>query len=214
MRRIRQSYTSSSLGQLAERTMNPTGSASQAREALNPEFERLWIEYERRLRRMIAWRLDPRLAARFSPDDILQRAAIHAAQQFVKLSSSGMKPFSWLYRIVLDELIEVWRESSAEMRDVGREVRVPSGSVQSVALGFLKQVSSPSEKAMRKELQEEIRDVLEQLRDDDREILCMRFFDDLLPVEIALIKGCGANAISTAITRAKKKLRPILMKVS
>lgn len=177
------------------------------------EFERLWIEHERRLRQMIGWRLDRRLAARFGVDDILQRAAVRATRQFEKFPDTGLEPYSWLYRIVLDELIEVWRENSAEKRDAGRDVHVPSGSARQASMAFVTRASSPSAKAMRRELQEAIRSALELLSDDDREILCMRFFDDLPPNEIARIKDRTPNAISTAITRAKGKLRSILTKL-
>lgn len=195
--------------------MNQSGrsGADGNRPHFNPDFRRLWIENERRLRRMVEWRLGQRLAAKFSPDDILQRAVVRAARKFEKLADSGLDPFTWLYQVVQDELIEVWRENVAKRRDVNREVRVPSGSAERVSLGFLAQFSSPSERMIRKELQEEIRQALDQLHEDDREILCMRFFDDLPPVEIAKLKRLSANAVSTAITRAKKKLRPLLMKL-
>ena len=189
------------------------GGADGERSLFNPDFERLWIEHERRLLRMVEWRMGQRLAAKFCPDDILQRAAVQAARKFEKLAISGLDPFTWLYQVVQDELIEVWRENVAERRDVNREVRAPSGSAEHASMGFILQFSSPSEKAIRKELQEEIRQALDQLREEDREILCMRFFDDLPPAEIAKLKGYSANAVSTAITRAKKKLRPLLMKL-
>jgi RNA polymerase sigma-70 factor (ECF subfamily) len=195
--------------------MHDSGRASTdgRQPGFSPEFERLWIASERRLRRMVEWRLGDRLLARIGPDEVLQRGAIQAARKFDRLGESGMEPFSWLYRAVRDELIEIWRENVAEKRDVNREVQAPSGSAEQASLGFIVQFSSPSERVIRKELQEEIRLALDQLRDEDREILCMRFFDDLPPVEIAKIKGLSANAVSSAITRAKKKLRPLLAKL-
>jgi len=161
---------------------------------------------------MIQWRIGPRLAAKVSAEDILQRAALVAARKFEKLPETNMQPFTWLYQVVRDELTEVWREHAMEKRDVNREVRAPSGSAEHVSLGLIAQISSPSEKMMRRELQEEMRQALEQLKEDDREILCMRFFDELLPREIAVLKGLTPNTVSTAITRAKIKLRPLLMK--
>jgi RNA polymerase sigma-70 factor (ECF subfamily) len=205
----------SSLGHLAGSIMTHTGRAGAdgERPLFSPDFERLWIDSERRLRRMIEWRMNERLTAKVSPDDILQRAAVQAARKFDKLAESKLEPFTWLYQVVQDELIEVCRENTMEKRDVNREVRAPSGSAEHASLGLIAQFSSPSKKAIRQELQEEIRQALEQLRDEDREILCMRFFDDLLPAEIAAIKGQTANSISTAITRAKNKLRPLLLKL-
>jgi len=195
--------------------MNQSGQtgADSERPHFHPRFERLWIDSERRLRRMIEWRLGPRLSAKISPDDILQRAAVQAAGKFDKLAESGREPFTWLYQVVRDELIQVWRENVAAKRDVNREVRAPSGSAEQASLGLIQQFTSPSAKVMRREVQEEIRIALEQLREDDREILCMRFFDDLPPAEIAALTGQTPNAVSAAITRAKRKLRPLLMKL-
>jgi RNA polymerase sigma-70 factor (ECF subfamily) len=209
----RSTYTS--LGRMAGSLMElpVSGAAGQNRGHFNPEFERLWIEHHRRLSRMVEWRLIPPLAARVGHEEILQRAAIRAAKNFEALATSRMSPFSWLYRIVRDELIEVWRENLMERRDLNREVRAPSGSAEQASMGLVQRMTSPSENVNRQEMQEAIRQALEKLPDDDREILCMRFFDDMPPAEIAAVKCCTPNAVSTAITRAKAKLKPLLAKL-
>lgn len=51
---------------------------------------------------------------------------------------------------------------------------------------------------------------LQQLAVDDREILIMRFIDDLSPKEIAEILQETANVISVRLHRALKKLRELL----
>lgn len=51
---------------------------------------------------------------------------------------------------------------------------------------------------------------LKQLAVDDREILVMRFIDDLSPKEIANILQETANVISVRLHRALKKLRELL----
>lgn len=51
---------------------------------------------------------------------------------------------------------------------------------------------------------------LKQLANDDREILVMRYIDDLSPQEIAHVLGETANVVSVRLHRAIKKLRQLL----
>lgn len=56
----------------------------------------------------------------------------------------------------------------------------------------------------------EIANYLKQLPKDDRELLVMRYIDDLSPKEIAEILEETANVISVRLNRAIKKLRELL----
>ncbi len=51
---------------------------------------------------------------------------------------------------------------------------------------------------------------LKQLPKEDREILVLRFVDDLSPKEIAEVLGETANVVSVRIHRAVKKLRELI----
>lgn len=51
---------------------------------------------------------------------------------------------------------------------------------------------------------------LEQLDEDERTVIVMRYIDDLSPKEIATILGESANVISVRVHRAVKRLRTIL----
>lgn len=51
---------------------------------------------------------------------------------------------------------------------------------------------------------------LEHLDDDERELIVLRYIDDLSPKEIALIVNQSANVISVRLHRSLKKLRSLL----
>lgn len=56
----------------------------------------------------------------------------------------------------------------------------------------------------------ELHRALAKLEESDREVLVMRYIDDIGPNEIAEILGESANVISVRINRATKALREIL----
>lgn len=53
----------------------------------------------------------------------------------------------------------------------------------------------------------EVMDRLKVLNEQERELVLMRYVDDLLPREIAQIRGTSANVISVQLHRAVQKLR-------
>lgn len=52
--------------------------------------------------------------------------------------------------------------------------------------------------------------LLKRLEPEDRDLLVMRYIDELAPAEIAEITGLSANVISVRLHRAVKKLRSFL----
>jgi RNA polymerase sigma-70 factor (ECF subfamily) len=58
--------------------------------------------------------------------------------------------------------------------------------------------------------EERIRETLHKLDPNDRELIVMRYIDDLKPQEIADMMGLTANVVSVRIHRALKELKTIL----
>ena len=94
-----------------------------------------------------------------------------------------------------------------------REVRAPSGSTGQMSMGIVAHLTTPSVKVMHEEMQREIQNALDLLDETYREILCMRFFENLLPGEIGRLLETSADKVSSAIRRAKNQIRPILRKL-
>lgn len=58
--------------------------------------------------------------------------------------------------------------------------------------------------------EEQMRMTLQKLRPEDRELIILRYIDDLKPQEIGEMLGLSANVVSVRIHRALKELKSIL----
>src|SRR5579872_1163031 len=83
----------------------------------------LLIRHRSRLRTMVRLRLDPRLAARVDPSDVVQEAFIEAHRRFDRYVRDRPLPFyPWLRQLAWDRLVHLHhRHLTAEKRTVRRE---------------------------------------------------------------------------------------------
>ncbi len=93
-----------------------------------------------RLRRMIAARLDRRLAPRLDPSDVVQETLADAARRLPDYLRDRPLPFyPWLFRLAADRVARTHRDHVAStVRGIGREVRIdgrPHDDSTAVAMG-------------------------------------------------------------------------------
>src|SRR5262245_15592899 len=83
--------------------------------------------HRRRLRRMVAVRFDPRLAARVDPSDVVQEALAEAAATLDGYLRERPLPFyPWLRQLAQRRLLDLHRRHvQARRRSVTREVGLP-----------------------------------------------------------------------------------------
>jgi RNA polymerase sigma-70 factor (ECF subfamily) len=171
---------------------------------------KLFEDHQARLLAMLRRRLDPALAARLDPEDILSDAYLEAQRKWPAFKAqSALTPYAWLYRIVRDCLIEAWRKQSRAGRDPRRELPWPERSSMQLVLGLVGSGSSPSEHAARADQQQQMADTLKLLKDKDREVLWMRHHDDLSFQEIAAVLGIAEGAARVRYVRALERLRTL-----
>jgi RNA polymerase sigma-70 factor (ECF subfamily) len=179
---------------------------------------RLWDEHRERLLAMLERRIDPVLRQRIGADEILQSTFLDASRDWAAYQrGSPMKPYAWLYRLALDRLIAEYRKHARPTHGLGREMSL--GDDYSALLGaqFLDAKTGPSTAAQRAELADRVRHVLGHLSDADRDILAMRYFDQLSTQEICDVLNArgGAvpplteNALNVRLFRALKKLQKL-----
>src|SRR5438874_6337274 len=78
---------------------------------------KLFEEHQPKLLAMIQRRLDPSLAARISPEDILSDAFLEARRKWPAFKAQpALTPYAWLYGIVRDCLIQAWRRENRSCR--------------------------------------------------------------------------------------------------
>jgi RNA polymerase sigma-70 factor (ECF subfamily) len=163
---------------------------------------------------MVHVRLDPRLAARLDPSDVVQEALTEATERYPEYQRNPtMSPYLWLRFLTLQRLNILYRRHLAtHMRSANREVVMPEFEVSSVVLAqwLVDDGTSPSESAAKREQQLRLRDALEAMSPQDREILSLRHFEQLSSEEAAQVLGITLSAASRRYYRALERLREIL----
>src|SRR5206468_9382258 len=102
----------------------------------------------------------------------------------------------------------------AHMRDANRAVALPRASLSgassdSMAGAFVSRLTSPSQAAMRDELQTQLREALDAMDPLDREVLALRHFEELSNQETAQVLGISKDAASKRHLRALKRLKEL-----
>jgi RNA polymerase sigma-70 factor (ECF subfamily) len=167
---------------------------------------------------MVRLRLDPRVAARVDPSDVVQEALIEAHRRFDRYLRDRPLPFyPWLRQLAWERLVHLHQKHlTAGKRSVRREVSIaPLLSDDSVALLARRLFASdngPPWHVVQAELQARVRAALEQLAEVDREILILRFMEQLSVVEIGALLRLGESAVKMRNLRALQRLRSLLEK--
>jgi RNA polymerase sigma-70 factor (ECF subfamily) len=170
----------------------------------------LFEQHRPKLLAVVQRRLDPALAARVGPDDVLGEAFLEARRKWAAFQAEpGLSPYAWLYRIVRDCLIEAWRRESRACRDLDRDLPWPERSSAQLVLGLVGSGSSPSARAVREEQQRQVVETLHLLKEKDREVLWMRHHDDLSFQEVAAVLGIAETAARVRYVRALERLRTL-----
>jgi RNA polymerase sigma-70 factor (ECF subfamily) len=177
---------------------------------------RLLQRHRDRLRRMVAVRADPRLAARVDPSDIVQETLAAAAERMdAYLKDQPLAFYPWLRQIAEDRLGALHRRHvQAGRRSVAREagrLGLPDESAMALADRLVARQSGPSAQAQREELRARVRRALTALPDVDREILVLRLLEELPAKEIAAVLRMTVGAVRTRQARALVRLRGFLV---
>jgi RNA polymerase sigma-70 factor (ECF subfamily) len=164
------------------------------------------------LRRMVAARLDRRLVPRVDASDIVQETLADAARRLDDYLVTRPLPFfGWLRKLAGEQVIQAHRKHMlAQRRSVSRESRMPELSNDSAiefARSFVAHDTSPSNRLLHQERDEQVMATLAALPDRDREVLVMRHFEHLTTAEIADALGITEGAVEGRLLRAVQRLR-------
>jgi RNA polymerase sigma-70 factor (ECF subfamily) len=172
--------------------------------------EQLLARHRPKLQRMVAVRLDRRLAARLDPSDVVQEALADAARRLDDyLRERPMPYFPWLRRLAWDRLDKAHRRHTARRRSVDREEPpdLPNSSALMLAERLLGREPDPARAALRKEKRQRVRALLDRLSADDREVLVLRFLERLSSDEAGAVLGISSGAVRLRLMRALERLR-------
>jgi RNA polymerase sigma-70 factor (ECF subfamily) len=178
--------------------------------------EQLLAGHRNRLRQMIAARMDRRLVARIDPSDVVQDVLAVATRDLSDYLRTRPMPFyPWLRKLAWERLIELQRKHLvARKRSVAREQfgipELPDESAAVLAERLMNNGSSPSARLIREEMRERVRKALDRLPGRDREVLVLRYLEQLSPAEAAVVLGISEGAVKTRQTRALVRLGELL----
>jgi RNA polymerase sigma-70 factor (ECF subfamily) len=178
--------------------------------------EGLLARHRDRLRKMVAWRLDRRLAARVDPSDVVQEVLAEASRKMERYLRERPLPFfPWLRSLAGEHLVTLHRRHvRSQGRTVLREAQgilnLPDESAAELAARLVSSATSPSQRALRKEERQSVREALEQLSERDREVLVLRNLEQLSVADTAEVLGMSVGAVKVRHLRALERLRALL----
>lgn len=164
---------------------------------------------------MVAVHMDPRLFGRFDPSDVIQDALMEAASRLPRFLKERPVPFyPWLRKITLERLIDLNRLHLAEKRSPDRELPtsgLPDESVWRLA-GQLAAMSDqgPVDMAIVEEQRRRLHHALGELPENDREILILRYLEQLSTADSAAVLGIQESAVKMRHLRALERIRELL----
>ena len=168
---------------------------------------------------MVTARLDRRLASRVDASDIVQETLADAARRMDTLSEG---PSAAVFRLAPPScgraMIDAQRRHiGSQRRSVTREERMPEPCEESaveIVRRMLASDTSPSNRLVRQERDDQVMAALASLSPRDREVLVMRHLEDLSPPEIAEALGVTEMAVKLRLLRALIRIRDRLEIIS
>lgn len=165
-----------------------------------------------RLRKLVARRLDPRIATRVDPSDVVQEVMSLAMEGIPRFARERPVPFAyWLRRQAIVRLGWLHRfHLRTGKRSVAREVPYDDGGRSeggAVLNGLEDSGTGPSTAADRAERSEMVRAALGRLEPPDREILDLRYVFRLSQSEICERLAISPSAVKMRHARALERFR-------
>ena len=145
-----------------------------------------------------AYRLAARMCGPDSAEDVTQEAFL-AAWRALPEFRGDCRFSTWLYRLVSNAAIDCLRQEKKH-RDTGDvdDLELPDGG------------PSLQEQAERSDTRDAVRRALDRLSPEHRQVLLLRFMQELDYGEIARALDVSEGTVKSRINRAKSKLREVL----
>lgn len=166
-----------------------------AQEGNAEAFGEIYERYAQQVFRFLYAHLDSRLDA----EDLTEEVFLRVWQSLSNFREQGAPFIAFLFRIARNALIDHYRHIGKSKSQVSVEdVTLRDGN------------PGPGELVAASIEHEEIQDVMEQLREDYRTVLVLRFLSELSPDETALAMGRSTGAVRVLQHRALAALRVLL----
>ncbi|SIO60724.1 RNA polymerase sigma-70 factor, ECF subfamily [Singulisphaera sp. GP187] len=177
---------------------------------------RLLEKYRPRLKQMVAVRLDRRVSSRLDPSDVVRDALADAGMNLGEYLREPPLPFyPWLRRFAMERVIQLHRhhlytDKRSSLREQTADAFLPDETTLQLADMLASSQSTPSQQVIRGELCQQVRQLLDRLAPRDREVLVLRYLEDLSFPEIASAVGLNEGAVKMRHLRALERIRVLL----
>ena len=131
-------------------------------------------------------------------EDLTQNACIKIVKSLDKFKSEKGSFSTWMYRIIKNLLIDFFRKKTLKFEEID--------------FNLLEGTDSPVQKILKKEAEEKLKKVFENLTGRQKEILEMKYFFNMKNKEISKILDIKEKTVSSIITRAFERLKILLDK--
>ena len=158
-------------------------------------FGELYERYVQTIFRFVYVRLDDRRDA----EDLTEEVFLRVWQSLRNYREQGVPFLAFLFRIARNAVIDFYRSSKSSAHQE---------SIEDNPLQDLR--SDPGEQAITNLEHQELRRILDTMREDYRMVLVLRFLSELSPEETAQVMGRSTGAVRVLQHRALAALRSIL----
>lgn len=186
----------------------------RARQGDAAAVEELMTECREPLRRAVDLRLDPQLVRREDPSDIVQKVLLDAHRRLQDYLKDPKMPFGlWLRHMAQDRIIDAHRRHrEADRRSIDREQpQQPPAWVEQSSVMLVAQLAdrelTPASAAIRHELQQRLQQVLAEMDELDREVILMRYYEQMSNQDVAEALNLTEAAASMRHLRALRRLK-------
>lgn len=158
-------------------------------------FEELYAQYFDPIYRFVYRRVESKETVHDLVSDIFLKI-YKALPNFQEKHEKGLT--AWVYTIAQNEVFQYYRtQKNKSIVSLEHAEEIPS----------LESIKDEMDQSL---LHESVKIYLEQLEKDDREIILLKYFDDLSNSEIASMLNLTANNVGVKLFRALEKLKNIM----
>ncbi len=193
---------------------------SRAAQGDSDALASLMERYSDRLKRMVGLRMDRRLRGRVGASDIVQEALIEAERRLKEYERNPPMGFLlWLRSLTADRMLNAHRTHlGTKKRDAAQEVSLyrrpmPEACSMSLAQTLLGQMTSPTRAIARAETQLMVQEILNRMEPIDREILILKYFEQLTTSEAACELGIPRSTAGKRYISALRRLKQALVAI-
>lgn len=139
-----------------------------------------------------------RLRDRLDTEDLTEEVFLKAWHSLPNYREQGVAFLAFLFRVARNSISDHFRSSRRTGFRVYEEIVLPDNSLHTGEMAFAKLEH------------QEIRELLDRLRDDYRTVLVLRFLSELSPEETAQVMGRSTGAVRVLQHRALAAMRNLL----